>query len=105
VPTLKIEDCRRRLLSDSQPESVQAPLRARHEDYTEPSVPPSHVSVVWMLRFAIRKAAQGQDRLPFALYVRNDNRRPKLVKLVANCGALDIDQPQPAITVMMPDED
>lgn len=61
--------------------------------------------IVWMLRFAIRKAAQGQDRLPFALYVRNDNRAPRLVKLVASCGPLDIDDPQPAITVMMPDED
>lgn len=61
--------------------------------------------VVWMLRFAIRKAAQGQDRLPFALYVRNDNRAPRLVKLVAMCGPLDMDDPQPAITVMMPDED
>jgi len=61
--------------------------------------------VVWMLRFAIRKAAQGQSRLPFALYVRNDNRAAKLVKLVAMCGALDIEDPQPAITVMMPDED
>src|ERR1700684_68956 len=37
--------------------------------------------IVWMLRFAIRKAAaQGLIRLPFALYVRNNNRRPKLVK-------------------------
>jgi len=61
--------------------------------------------VVWMLRFAIRKAAQGQSRLPFALYVRNDNRAAKLVKLVAMCGALDIDDPQPAITIMLPDED
>ena len=61
--------------------------------------------VVWMLRFAIRKAAQGQDRLPFALYVRNDTRAARLVKLIATCGALDIDDPQPAITVMMPDED
>ena len=61
--------------------------------------------VVWMLRFAIRKAAQGHSRLPFALYVRNDNRAPRLVKLVAMCGALDMDDPQPAITVMMPDED
>ena len=61
--------------------------------------------VVWMLRFAIRKAAQGQDRLPFALYVRNDNRAPRLVKLIATCGALDMDDPQPAITVMLPDED
>src|SRR5271154_3025759 len=61
--------------------------------------------VVWMLRFAIRKAAQGQSRLPFALYVRNDNRAPRLVKLVAMCGALDIDDPQPSITIMLPDED
>lgn len=61
--------------------------------------------VLWMLTFAIRKASQGQDRMPFALYVRNDNRRPKLVKLIASCGALDMDDPQPAITVMMPDED
>lgn len=61
--------------------------------------------IVWMLRFAIRKAASGQDRMPFALYVRNDNRRPKLVKLIAACGALDMDAPEPAITVMMPNED
>lgn len=60
--------------------------------------------IVWMLRFAIRKAAQGHDRLPFALYVRNDNRAPRLVKLIATCGALDMDDPQPAITVMLPDE-
>ncbi len=61
--------------------------------------------VVWMLRFAIRKAQSGQSRLPFALYVRNDNRRHRLVKLIASCGPLDMDDPQPAITVMMPDED
>jgi hypothetical protein len=60
--------------------------------------------VVWMLRFAIRKAQPGKSRMPFALYVRNDNRRPRLVKLIGTCGALDIDDPQPAITVMMPDE-
>ena len=61
--------------------------------------------VVWMLLFAILKAQPGQTRLPFALYVRNDNRAPRLVKLVAMCGALDIDDPQPAITIMLPDED
>ena len=43
-------------------------------------------------------------RIPVALYVRNDNRAARLVKLIATCGALDIDDPQPAITVMMPDE-
>jgi hypothetical protein len=62
--------------------------------------------ILWILRFAIRRAAaQGLVRVPFALYVRNDNRRPKLVKLVAACGALDMDDTQTAITVMMPDED
>ena len=61
--------------------------------------------IVWMLRFAIRKAQSGQERLPFALYVRNDNKAPRLIKLVAMCGPLDIDDPQPAITIMLPDED
>ena len=58
-----------------------------------------------MLRFAIRKMNGRADRLTFSLYVRNDNRRPRLVKLVAACGPHDIDDPQPAITVKMPDED
>jgi hypothetical protein len=61
--------------------------------------------IVQMLRFAIRKAQTGQARLPFALYVRTDSRRARLVKLVAMCGPLDIDDPAPAITVMLPDED
>jgi hypothetical protein len=61
--------------------------------------------IVWMLRFAIRKAQTGQARLPFALYVRNDNRRPQLIKLVATCGPLDFDDPKPAITIMLPGED
>jgi hypothetical protein len=61
--------------------------------------------LLWLLRFAIRKAQTGQTRLPYALYVRNDNHRPRLVKLVAMCGPLDIDDPAPAITVMLPDED
>ena len=61
--------------------------------------------IVWMLRFAILRARPGVDRIPVALYVRNDNRRARLIKLVATCGPLDIDDAQPAITVMMPDED
>jgi hypothetical protein len=61
--------------------------------------------IVWMLRFAIRKAAHGQTRLPFALYVRNDNRAPRLIKLIAACGPLDIDKLEPAITIMLPGED
>ena len=61
--------------------------------------------VVWMTRFAILRAHGHTDRVPVALYVRNDNHHRKLVKLVATCGPLDMDDPQPAITVMMPDED
>ena len=66
--------------------------------------------IVWMLRFGIlrsRPSAAGAacTRIPVAFYVRNDNRAARLVKLIATCGALDIDDPQPAITLMMPDED
>ena len=61
--------------------------------------------IVWMLRFAIQRSQPGMQRIPVALYVRNDNQAAKLVKLIATCGPLDIDDPQPAITVMMPDED
>jgi len=61
--------------------------------------------LVWMTRFAIIRAKPGVDRLPVALYVRNDDVRSRLVKLVATCGPLDFDDPQPAITLMMPTED
>jgi hypothetical protein len=61
--------------------------------------------IVWMIRFGILRARSGVDRIPVALYVRNDNRAARLVKLVATCGPLDLDDPQPAITVMLPDED
>jgi hypothetical protein len=61
--------------------------------------------VVWMTRFAILRARPGVDRIPVALYVRNDNRAARLVKLIAVCGPLDMDDAQPAINVMMPHED
>ena len=61
--------------------------------------------VVWMLRFGIIRARPGVQRIPVAFYVRNDNRAPRLVKLIATCGPLDIDDPQPAITITMQDED
>jgi hypothetical protein len=61
--------------------------------------------IVWMLRFGILRRPPGCTRITVALYVRNDNRAARLVKLIATCGALDIDDPQPAITVAMPDED
>ena len=62
--------------------------------------------VVWMLRFAIIRSQPGTSRLTVALYVRNSDSHPaRLVKLIATAGAVDIDDPAPAITVMLPDED
>jgi hypothetical protein len=61
--------------------------------------------ILTMLKFAIRRSRAGVDRIPVALYVRNDNRAAKLIKLIATCGALDMADPQPAITVMLPTED
>jgi hypothetical protein len=62
--------------------------------------------VVWMLRFAILRSQPNATRLVVALYVRHSNSHPaRLTKLVATAGALDIDDPAPAITVMLPDED
>ena len=61
--------------------------------------------VVWMTRFAIKQSPDGCDRIPVLLHVRNDNRSAKPVTLVATCGPLDMDDPEPAITVMLPNED
>ena len=60
--------------------------------------------IVWMTRHAILRARSGLDRIPVNLYVRNNNRAPLLVNLIAMCGPLDIDDPQAAITIMMPEE-
>ena len=61
--------------------------------------------ILWMTRFAILRARPGVDRLPVALYVRNDDHRARLIKLIATCGPLDCHDPQPAITITLPDED
>ncbi len=62
--------------------------------------------VVWMLRFAILRAKPGATRLTIALYVRNSDTHPaRLTKLIATAGAVDVDDPAPAITVTLPDED
>ncbi|MBU4460793.1 MAG: hypothetical protein KJ579_09525 [Verrucomicrobia bacterium] len=59
--------------------------------------------ILWMFRNAARRT-DGADLL-FRLYVRNDNRRPRLVTLKAQCGPRDIDDPAPATTIMQPGED
>ena len=59
--------------------------------------------VLWMLALAARRGAGAEVR--FGVHVRNDNRErtPPLVRLKAVCGAGD--DGEPAITVMLPDED
>jgi hypothetical protein len=61
--------------------------------------------IITMTRYAIQRARPAADRIPVVLYIRNDERAARLVKLVATCGPLDIDDPQPAITVMLTGED
>lgn len=55
-----------------------------------------------LLRFGIAKS-KGESEILFQLYVRNDNRKAKLVTLKSVCGPND--DASPCITVMMPDED
>ena len=72
--------------------------------------------LVWMLRYAIMRLSRrssakadskpGTSRLIVALYVRNSDSHPaRLTKLIATAGAVDVDDPAPAITLMLPEED
>ena len=57
--------------------------------------------VLWMFRAAA--GAHSGHALRYQLYVRNDNRRPKVVTLKAVCGPGD--DAAPVITIMLPEED
>jgi hypothetical protein len=62
--------------------------------------------ILTMLHHAIRNNPTGAGLIPFSLYVRNEETEAaSLVRLHAACGAMDMDDPQPAITVMFPEED
>lgn len=61
--------------------------------------------IIWTLRQTIQSSPAGTDRLSLPLCVRNHIRRTKLVELLATYGALDADDSQTVITVMMPDEE
>ena len=62
--------------------------------------------ILTMLHHAIQNAPADAPRIPFSLYVRNEEEKaPTLVKLHAVCSAKDFDEPEPAITVMLPEED
>jgi len=55
--------------------------------------------ILWMFR---QSARHGSNPLLYRLYVRNDNRRPKLVTLKAICGPGD--DGEPVITILLPEE-
>lgn len=62
--------------------------------------------ILTMLHHAIRNNPSGADRIPFSLYVLNSETGAlSLVNLHAACGAMDIDDSRPAITIMFPEED
>jgi hypothetical protein len=57
--------------------------------------------IVYMLSYAIKKTG-ATERVDFTVYVRNDNRRPKAVRLKAVCTPGD--DSKPTITIMLPGE-
>ena len=59
--------------------------------------------ILWMLRCHVTANRAARQEVLFRLYVRNDNRRPKLVTLKAICGPGD--DAEPVITIMLPEED
>ena len=61
--------------------------------------------ILWMLYNTIRSVQTKTERLPFQLFVRNDNRKAKLVTLHAVSEQMDFDDPAPVITVSLPYED
>lgn len=62
-------------------------------------------NVVWGTRMAILRNRRGLERIRVVLHVHNGQRRAKRVQLVAVCSSFDIDDPRPAITLLMEHED
>lgn len=59
-----------------------------------------------LLQGAIWRGSRNASRLSFKLHVRDTGEdNPELVSMIAECGPLDFDDPRPAITVMLPEDD
>jgi len=58
--------------------------------------------IIWMLKMEIHRSGGG-DIVNFKVYVRNSAGRPRLETLKAVCGPGD--NPEPVITIMLPNED
>lgn len=66
--------------------------------------------VMWdilMVLFATIKANKttGLKRLSFPVVINWDDKQTKTFTFMSEVGALDFDKPEPAITIMLPDED
>jgi hypothetical protein len=62
--------------------------------------------VFWMLHCAIKAMKKNDSLLWFSVKVRvgNAERAFKTVKLMSQCGPVDIDDPAPSLTIMMPED-
>jgi hypothetical protein len=62
--------------------------------------------VLMMLHFAIKAMKKPDNLLSFEVLVRVSNREHGLrkVKLLSQCGPVDIDDPAPSITIMLPED-
>ena len=89
---------------------IKFPVAMTSEVWEECVVVPEGVEAqdltgrLWDVLFMFRTVAKHfeGDTLLFQLYVRNDNRGPKRVRLKAVCGPGD--QGEPCITIMKPDQ-
>ncbi|MCE3269540.1 MAG: hypothetical protein K0R49_1794 [Burkholderiales bacterium] len=69
----------------------------------------SYNGVMWdmlsMLHTQIKRSQQDTDFIKFKVWINWKGNRQKAFIFVASVGALDVDKPQPAFTIMLPDED
>jgi hypothetical protein len=69
----------------------------------------SYNGVMWdmlsMLHAQIKRTQQAADFIKFEVCINWKGNRPKTFILLASIDALDVDSPQPAFTIMLPDED
>lgn len=62
--------------------------------------------VLNVLRWSIKKLTSDSRFVEFQVLVRNsDSQKPEAVNLLAEIGAMDFDDPRPAITIAFPYED
>lgn len=61
--------------------------------------------VLWMASLAARNAQPGQERVLYQLLMDRQGTRKRLLQLAIQIGGAAPDDPQPCITIMLPEED